>query len=162
MNIGRTDYFCGAFLAYLVSNRVGPTLFDAGENSKIIRFSSGDKDYKAFVKFCTKLQKSRHGKKWDIGISNNEAPILETFEEEGRENIVVVVCTDAKFGETVFAVFPVKVAKACLGNDRVNENRRISICHIANTARLEIYGTAVDRKDCYRVDRCCDKYFGFR
>lgn len=47
--INKVDYFCGAFLSYLISNGVEPTLFEAGEKAKslnlrfvilFIRFSS--------------------------------------------------------------------------------------------------------------------------
>ena len=32
--INKVDYFCGAFLSYLISNGVEPTLFEAGEKNK--------------------------------------------------------------------------------------------------------------------------------
>ena len=37
--INKIDYFCGAFLSYLISNNVEPTLFDAVDKSKIVNFT---------------------------------------------------------------------------------------------------------------------------
>ena len=36
--INKIDFYCGAFLSFLVSNGVEPTLFEAGDKSRILEF----------------------------------------------------------------------------------------------------------------------------
>ena len=36
--VNRIAFFCGAFLSYLITNKVEPTLFEATEKSKIVQF----------------------------------------------------------------------------------------------------------------------------
>lgn len=46
--INKVDFFCGAFLSYLVSNGVEPTLFEVTEKSKKIQFTAKSSDYNIF------------------------------------------------------------------------------------------------------------------
>lgn len=162
MKVRKTDYYCGAFLSYLISNGVEPMLFDEGKDSKTIRFSVRDKDYKAFVKYSASPRKTRTGTHWDVEFTEKEVNFLEMFPEKDRENIVVIICTTRDFGETIFAVFPQTTAMACLGKDAVNKKRRISVEHKKKCRKLQVYGTAIDQKSPYCVARCCDQYFGFK
>ena len=161
INTGRKDHLRGAFLEYLISNRVEPTLFEAGANSKITQFTIKDKDYKAFVKYCASPRKSQKGVTWNTEFTKKEVELLKQLHEKDRENIIVIVCTDHKFQNTLFAVLPEKVATQCLGKDRMNQSRRVSIYHEKNSRHFNVYGTAVDKTNSYRVRRNCDKYFGF-
>ena len=161
INTGKKDHLRGAFLEYLISNRVEPTLFEAGANSKITQFTIKDKDYKAFVKYCASPRTSQKGVTWDTTFTKKEVELLKQVSENGRENIIVIVCTDHKFQNTLFAVLPEKVATQCLGKDRMNQSRKVSIYHKANSPYFNVYGTAVDKTNSYRVRRNCDEYFGF-
>jgi hypothetical protein len=60
--------FCGAFLSYLISNGISPALFEAGEKSKIVKFSTNLGDYKVYIKYSTicKLSDRKNARKWDI------------------------------------------------------------------------------------------------
>lgn len=162
MNTGKANYYCGAFSTYLISNNVEPVLFDAGKNSKAIRFSIGSKDYNAFIKYSASPSKTKSGTRWNISFTEEEQKRLGEFAEAGRENIVVIVCAAPGSDQKTFSVFPQATAMACLGNDSVNKGRRISVYHKKGGHKLQIYGTAVDEKMAYCIPRCCDGYFGFK
>ena len=55
--INKIDYYCGAFLSYLVSNGANePVMFDSGDsNSKGISFAVKYKNYNAYVKYVKKF-----------------------------------------------------------------------------------------------------------
>lgn len=161
INTGKKDHLRGAFLEYLISNRVEPTLFEAGVNRKITQFTIKDKDYKAFVKYCASPRKSQKGVTWDTTFTKKEVELLKQVSENGHKNIIVIVCTDHKLKNTQFAVLPETVVNQCLGKDRMNQSRKVSIYHKANSPYFNVYGTAVDKTNSYRVRRNCDKYFGF-
>lgn len=162
MNTGKANYYCGAFSTYLISNNVEPVLFDAGKDSTMIRFSIGPKDYKAFIKYSASPSKTKSGTQWNISFTEKEQKRLDEFAEAGRENIVVIVCAIPGSAQKIFSVFPQATATACLGNDSVNKGRRISVYHKKNSHKLQVYGTAVDKKMAYYIPRCCDEYFGFK
>ncbi len=46
--VNKIDYFSGAFQAYLTSNGVEPTLFDATDKSKVVKFSLTASSLKLF------------------------------------------------------------------------------------------------------------------
>lgn len=54
----KIDFFCGAFLSYLISNGITPALFEAGEKSKIVKFSTDAGDYKVYIKYSTSCKVS--------------------------------------------------------------------------------------------------------
>ena len=64
--INKIDFFSGAFLSYLISNGVKePTLFEATEKSKIIKFSLRNKDYNVYLKYVsTSKQSIQKGKNY--------------------------------------------------------------------------------------------------
>ena len=162
MKTRKVDSYCGAFVTYLISNNAEPVLFDAGKSSKIIRFSIGEKDYKAFLKYSASPRKTKTITHWDIEFTEKDMNFLNVFAEKERENIVVIVCVAPDSNEKTFSVFSLSIAMACLGTDSVNKKRRISVEHKTKCRKLQVYGTAIDQKRPYCVARCCDQYFGFK
>lgn len=164
--INRIDYFCGAFLAYLISNKVEPMLFEAGENSKIAEFTIKDTTYKTFIKYSTKKREinkqGKHFEVWDIIFSANEIQQLEAFADEEKRGTVVCICTDEKLRDTKVAVIDSDKAIQCLGigKDDKNAQRRISIKHQKSSSKFLCHGTAVSDLNAIEVPYNFEKYFG--
>ena len=57
--INKTDYFCGAFLSYLISNNVEPTLFDAVDKSKVVNFTQKNRDYNVYLSMLVLVKRVR-------------------------------------------------------------------------------------------------------
>lgn len=165
MIVRKVDFYCGAFLSYLITNKVEPTLFEAGDKSKILRFTIGQYDYKAFLKYSTKPNASTKADKtstrWDTIFTEKEMGFLTQYPEKERKNIVVIVCTDEKMKNTFFAVIDYDDAVRCLGNDPVNKQRRISVSHLKKSPKIDVYGTAISDENACQYDYNCDNYFGF-
>lgn len=164
--VNRIDFFCGAFLSYLITNKVEPTLFEATEKSKIVQFSLRDKDYNVYLKYVsTSKQSTRAGKeytKWDILFTELEKSILEnSFKEQDKENLVVLVCANENLKDTYFAIIPFENAMKCLGSDNVNKQTRISIKRQKGSKYVTCYGTAVSDRKAFKLKYNFDEYFSF-
>lgn len=164
--INKIDYFCGAFLSYLVSNGVEPTLFEAGDKSKILEFLIKDVTYKAFLKYSTKknavIKQGKNQDRWDIVFSPNESKLMETFNEANKKVIIVCICTDDELNDADIAVLSYAEACRCMGigMDKKNEQRRISICHFKGSSKLKCYGTALDFQEAITIPHNFEKIFG--
>lgn len=164
--INKVDFFCGAFLSYLITNGIEPTLFDAGDKSKVVKFTLRNTDYNAYVKYVSTSSKGKiSGKEhtlWSINFSDAENDFINTrFEDCCRENIVVLVCGNENLRDTCLAVLSLNEAKTCLGEDNKNTQRRISVKHSKGGRYLSCYGTALPDTRAIKLKYNYDEYFGF-
>jgi len=164
--INKIDYFCGAFLSYLISNNVEPTLFDAVDKSKIVNFTQKNTDYNAYLKYVsTCAERKVAGKEhtlWSVHFSEAENDYIRSkFKKDDRENIVVLVCAKPNLKETCVAVLSLDDALECLGSDTKNNQRRISVKFKKGSWYLECYGTAIPDTRAKKVKHNFDEYFGF-
>lgn len=158
--INKTDFYCGAFVTYLVSNKFAPTLFDGTDNSKISKFIIGSNDYKVYIKYSTTCNLDKKGnRRWAVSFTEKELSILTEFSEEHCKTYIIVVCTDNNLSNTEIAVLDYSEAMKCLGNDEVNEFKRISLTHLKGSKYILYYGTAVDSKKGFRILRNFESYF---
>ena len=165
--INKIDFFSGAFLSYLISNGVKePTLFEATEKSKVIKFSLRDKDYNAYIKYVGKSKASKqNGKlytKWDVIFTEKERDYLLTqFVESDKCNLVVLVCANENLKDTYFAILDYKEALKCIGNDDVNTQYRITVKHQKGSNYVDCYGTAVSAEKSIQLKYNFDEFFEF-
>ena len=165
--VNKIDFFCGAFLSYIISNGVKePTLFEASEKSKVINFSLRNKDYNAYLKYVSKPRLSRQSGKnytqWDVTFTDKEKAFIEnSFEASDKENIVVLVCAYENFRDTYFAILNLEEARKCIGNDEVNEQARISVRRMYGGRYVSCYGTALSRENAIQIKYNFDDAFGF-
>lgn len=164
--VNKVDFYCGAFLSYLISNGVEPTLFDVTENSKVIEFTVGKSDYKAYIKYVsTERKNTKGGKKfsnWSVIFSEKEKSfVLNDFEQKNKVNIVVLVCTNKNLKDTCFAVLNYDDAIKCIGHDDINGQARISVSHQKKSSDLYCHGTALSDENAVKTPFNADKYFGF-
>ncbi len=165
--IGKVDFYCGAFLSYLVTNRVEPILLDATDKSKRIQFALRDQDYSVYLKYVgTGKSSEKQGKtfyKWDAVFTAAEKGVLMTeYQDKKQNNLLVIVCTTEDFKDTFFAVIPIEDALDCLGKDSINNHPRISIRRQKGSSNVSIYGTALSDKNAKIIKYDCDTYFGFK
>ena len=164
--INKIDFYCGAFLSFLVSNGVEPTLFEAGDKSRILEFLLKQTKYKAFLKYSSKNNSSvKQGKnvsRWDVGFSPKECETLEQFGEPSKNVIIVFVCTDKDMKETEIAVLPYEDACRCmgLGQDTVNKQRKISVQYIQGARKFRCYGTGLSSDNAVETPHNYEKVFG--
>jgi hypothetical protein len=159
--INKIDYFCGAFLSFLITNGITPALIETGEKSKIVKFGTDLDDYKVYIKYSTtcKTNDKKNIRKWDITFTNKEMDILQEFLEQKRKHFFVLVCADSRMRETEIAVLDLHDGLKCLGNDPVNKKRRISVIHKKGSPYIKCYGTARDEEEGVRIYKDYQRYF---
>lgn len=159
--IKKVDYYCGAFVSYLVSKGNNLTLFEATDNSKIAQFAVASSDFKVYIKYSAtcKVTNKRTCRKWDINFTDKEVDILYDFNKENCKMYFVIVCTDKKMKNTEVAVLDFKKAMRCLGKDKINNTRRITIIHEKGSKYLHYYGVAVDKTNAYSTLKDFEGYF---
>lgn len=162
--INKIDFYCGAFLSYIVSNHAKePTLFEeTDKSSKRIKFSLRDKDYNAYLKYVSTLKestiKSKTYYKWDFNFTNSEREYLRSsFVESGKENIVVLVCANKDFKDTYFAILNTKNALKCMEN----KLPRITIKRQKGSKYVSCYGSGISDKNALQLKYNFDEYFEF-
>lgn len=164
--INKVDYFCGAFLSYLISNKVEPTLFEAGEKSKIVEFTIRNHTYKVFLKYSTQkkeyVKKEKSFERWNIIFTLTELEQLKQFNEEGKIVYLVCICTDENLRDPDIAVLSYDEAIQCLGlfQDEQNQQRRITILHQKSSSKLLCYGTAIADIDAIAIPHDFEQRFG--
>lgn len=164
--INKVDYFCGAFLSYLISNGVEPTLFEAGEKSKVVEFTIRDSIYKIFFKYSTKKKAvTKHGKAydtWNVVFAAKELTLLEKFGDGSKKVAVVCICTDEKLKDTDVAVISYEDACKCLGlmQDEINKQRVIAIRHLKGSSKLLCHGTGLSQDNAVEILHNFEKFFG--
>ena len=164
--INKVDYFCGAFLSYLISNGVEPTLFEAGEKSKIVEFTIRDSIYKVFCKYSTKKKTvTKQGKSydtWNVGFAEKELALLENFGDNSKKVAIVCICTDEKLKNADVAVIPYEDACKCLGlmQDEINKQRVITVRHLKGSSKLLCHGTGLSQDNAIEIPHNFEKFFG--
>jgi hypothetical protein len=152
--VKKIDYFCGAFLSYLISNGISPALFEAGEKSKIVKFSTNLGDYKVYIKYSTicKFSDRKSTRKWDVLFTKKEMDILKDFLEQNRKHYFVLVCTDTNMKENEVAVLDYDGGLMCLGNDSVHQLVLDNVLsYFSLTGCICGHGTIRHNKACYPV-----------
>ena len=162
--INKIDFYCGAFLSYIVSNNAKePTLFEETEkSSKRIKFSLRNKDYNTYLKYVSTIKESIvKGKtyyKRDINFTTSEREYLRTsFKEQNKENIVVLMCASKDFKDTYFGILSIKDALKCLEN----EQPRITIKRQKGSKYVSCYGSGISDKNALQLKYNFDEYFEF-
>jgi len=159
--VKKIDYYCGAFLSYLISNGITPALFEAGEKSRIVKFSNNHYDFKVYIKYSTncKISDRKNTRKWDIFFTERELDMLQNFPEQNRKHFIVMVCTDDNLKENEIAVLDYGDGLLCLGNDTINKERRISVVHKKGSPYMRCYGTARSEEQGIQICKDFNKYF---
>ncbi len=164
--INKIDYFCGAFLSYLISNGVEPTLFEAGEKSKVVEFTIRDSVYKIFFKYSTKKKAITKQRKaydtWNIVFAEKELTLLEQFGDARKQVAITCFCTDEKLKDADVAVIPYADACKCLGlmQDEINKQRVITIRHLKGSSKLLCHGTGLSQDNAIEIPHNFEKFFG--
>ncbi|MDE5604867.1 MAG: hypothetical protein K2I73_04705, partial [Eubacterium sp.] len=161
MAIGKIDYYVGALLSYLIKKKITPAIFDNSDHYKIVTFETNERKFNLFVKYSAKpVSQNKTSNRWDITFTTSEYEILKNSYPKGEyENLVVLVCSTEKFSQTEIAVLKLKQVFKCLGNDNVNQNRKISVKSEKGSKYLRCYGTAVSSDNSLQITRNVDKQF---
>lgn len=166
--INKLDFYCGAFLSYLIGNGCGePTLFDVTDKSKIINFMLRNKNYNLFLKYSgTSTSITRRGKKhkrWNVTFTQKDMEYLHTsFIKDDSENLILIVCTNESLKDTYFGILNHADAIKCLGAlDGINKQHRMVLNRQKGSKYVHCHGTALSDEAPIKIEYNYNKVFGF-
>ncbi|NFI54973.1 hypothetical protein FDA48_00990 [Clostridium botulinum] len=155
MNLVKEDFYCGAFLSYLLNNNIVPALFEDKEdqNRKIYDFTTDAGDYRAYVKSSEKSSSNSRGDTcniWTFVFTDNQIDEIKELKEKtiGRELIFVFVCGQSKLTKSKIAAIPSDKIFQCIDLERKDKykGQKIKIRLIKGHWDFDIYGTAREDK----------------
>ncbi len=149
MNITREDFYCGAFLSYLLNNGIVPALFDerVDINRKIYDFTTNKGDFRVYVK-CSENPSSESDSKgssiWNFPFTESQIDEIKTLKSNKRDLYFVFVCGRQSFNKSKIAVIPHDVIYQCIDINRTDKykGQSVKIKLIKGHWDFDVYGTA--------------------
>lgn len=159
--IRKSDYYIGAFLYHIVKKVIRPAIImDCSDSAKIIEFETNESAYNVFVKYSSKPKsKTPDAKRWDFVFTEGEISKLRSMLNGKGKNLVALVASEPSLTDTEIAVLNYDDANLCLGVDRKNKSRRITVVYNKHRRHLLCYGTALSDIKALKTERSLDKHF---
>lgn len=149
MNITREDFYCGAFLSYLLNNGIVPALFEdrADSNRKIYDFTTNDGDFRVYVKFSESPSSEsdlKGSKIWNFPFTDKQIEEIKSIEKCSRKLYFVFVCGRKALNRSKISVAYKDMIFKCIDLNRIDKykNQSIKVRLIKGHRDFDIYGTA--------------------
>ncbi|MCD2348245.1 hypothetical protein [Clostridium guangxiense] len=149
MNITREDFYCGAFLSYLLNNGIVPALFEEriDSNRKIYDFATDDGDFRVYVKFSenpSSESDSKSSQIWNFPFTDKQIEEIKTIEECSRKLYFIFVCGRKALNKSRISVVYKDIIFKCIDLKRIDKykNQSIKVRLIKGHRDFDIYGTA--------------------
>lgn len=149
MNITREDFYCGAFLSFLLNNGIIPALFEEriDISRKIYDFTTNKGDFRVYVK-CTENPSSESEGKgssiWNFPFTESQIDEIKNIEINNRILYFVFVCGRSSLNKSRIAVIPKDIIFKCIDVNRENKykSQNVKIRLIKGHWDFDVYGTA--------------------
>ena len=149
MGLTREDFFCGAFLSYLLNNGIVPALFEEriDPNRKIYDFTTDKGDFRVYVKFSenpASKSDQKNSSIWNFPFTENQIDELKSVKPEGRQMYFAFVCGRTALNKSQIAIIPEGIIFQCIDIDRNNKYKGqcIKIKLVKGHWDFDVYGTA--------------------
>ncbi len=156
MNLVKEDFYCGAFLSYLLNNKIVPTLFDDNNNlnRKIYDFTTYKGDYRAYIKSSEKPSSPANEHKqyniWTFPFTENQIEDIKSLKNNinNRELNFIFVCGQPKLSQSKIAVINTEILFKCIDVNRKDKYKQqnIKIKLRKGSWNFGVYGTNWDDK----------------
>lgn len=148
VNITKEDFYCGAFLSFLLNNGIVPALFDKrnDRNRKIYDFSTDKGDYRVYVKYSESPSSENTWKDsaiWNFPLTDSQIDEIKNIDVEDRELYFVFVCGNIKLNKSRIAVIKKDDIFNCidLSRDDKYKLQNIKIRLVKGHRDFDVYGT---------------------
>lgn len=149
MNLKKEDFYCGAFLSYLLNNGIVPALFEEriDINRKIYDFTTDKGDFRVYVKYSeSPASKSdlKGSNIWNFSFTESQIDEIRTIKTENRKLFFVFVCGRQSLNKSKIAVVPQDIIHQCIDTNRTDKykSQSIKIRLIKGHWDFDVYGTA--------------------
>ena len=153
MSLTREDFFCGAFLSYLLNNGIVPALFEEriDLNRKIYDFTTDKGDFRVYVKFSenpASKSDQKNSSIWNFPFTENQIDELKNVKCDGRQMYFAFVCGKTALNKSEIAIIPDYTIFQCIDIGRNNKYKAqsIKIRYVKGHWDFDVYGTAKSDK----------------
>lgn len=154
LRITREDFYCGAFLSYLLNNGIVPALFDdkSDLNRKVYDFTTDKGDFRVYVK-CSERPSSESDNKssaiWSFPFTENQIDEIKSLNDGRKQLYFAFVCGRPEFYKSRIAVIPEDIVLQCIDVTRSNKYKQqcIKVKLAKGEWNFSVYGTARADKD---------------
>ena len=149
MKLTQEDFYCGAFLSYLLYNGIRPALFEdrIDPTRRVYDFTTDKGDFRVYVK-STKGPVSENSTKqsllWSFPFTEGQIDEIKSLGKSSRQLYFVFICGQPKLNESRIAVVPADKIFQCIDLNRENRYKpqSVKIRLIKGEWSFRIYGTA--------------------
>lgn len=149
MKIAKEDFYCGAFLSFLLNNGIKPALFEEGivDNRKIYDFTTDKDDFRVYVKFTEKPSSKSDSKGtniWNFPFTDKQVEEIKNLPCDNRQVYFVFICGNLILNETKIAVVSYADVLQCIDINRIDKYKSQSIKVKLGKGghNFQVYGTA--------------------
>lgn len=149
MNITKEDFYCGAFLSFLLNNGIIPALFEErlDSNRKIYDFATNKGDFRVYVKFSEKPSSESDSKGsciWNFPFTESQIDELKNIKSNNRDLYFVFVCGRKSLNKSRIAVVSKDIIFQCIDVYRIDKykSQSVKIRLIKGHWDFDVYGTA--------------------
>lgn len=150
MGVTKEDFYCGAFLSFLLNNGIKPALFEESKdnNRKIYDFATDKGDFRVYVKYSEKPASestNRETSIWNFPFTDKQLKEIKMLHQPNREIHFVFICGVGieDLNKTKIAVIPYEVIYKCIDVDRQGPYRAqsIKVKYAKGARNFCVYGT---------------------
>ncbi len=153
MNITREDFYCGAFLSFLLNNEIVPALFEEriDINRKIYDFTTDKGDFRVYVKFTenpSSESESKGSSIWNFPFTESQIDEIKSLEIYNRNLYFVFVCGRSSLNKSKIAVIHKDIIFKCIDVNREDKykSQSVKVRLIKGHWNFDVYGTAIADK----------------
>lgn len=154
MRLTREDFYCGAFLSYLLNNGIVPALFDDKSDltRKVYDFTTDKGDFRVYVK-CSERPSSKSDNKnsslWSFPFTEKQVDEIRSINDNSRQLYFAFVCAKTELNQSRIAVVPAEIVLQCIDVTRTRKYKQQSVkIRLAKGEwNFSVYGTARDDKN---------------
>ncbi|MCT4662951.1 MAG: hypothetical protein N4A40_13930 [Tissierellales bacterium] len=147
--IKKEDFYCGAFLSFLLNNGIVPALFEerVEVNRKIYDFTTNKGDFRVYVKYSEKPSSENKAKSssiWNFPFTESQIDEIKTIDSEDKQFYFVFVCGKLSLNKSKVAVVPKEKIFQCIDLNRLDKykNQSAKIRLVKGHWSFDVYGTA--------------------
>lgn len=149
MEVTRGDFYCGAFLSFLLNNGIVPALFEEriDANRKIYDFTTNKGNFRVYVKYTESPSSKSEGKGssiWNFPFTESQIDEIKNIVTDDRSLYFVFVCGSSSLNKSRIAVISQDIIYKCIDVNRENKykSQSVKIRLIKNHRDFDVYGTA--------------------
>ena len=154
MKLTKEDFYSGAFLSFLLNNKIVPALFEdrSDMNRKVYDFTTDKGDFRVYVKSSEKPSSENdynNSSIWNFPFTEGQIDDIKSLQCNTKQFYFVFVCARPELNKSRLAVVPESTVFQCIDVNRKDKYKSQSVkVKLAKGGwNFNLYGTARADKD---------------